>query len=526
MPLTPIKKSQGLTESEKYLISLAERSFLNLWSYPNLYKQQGKELCDLLVVCGEHILVFSDKTIAWPDNDNPDISWRRWYKKAIKKSSDQVKGAIRWLENFPDEIYLNAACTEKFPLPLPPKEKRKITGIVVALGAKQACVDFFEGSGSLLVKPELQGNDHINVQHSSYQPFAIGDINPDGEFIHVFDDVTLNILMKELDTITDLTDYFDKKERFLRSGHLFSAHGEEDLLAQYLKYVNENQEHDFLRPDGKKIKENDIITLDGGLYNQFRSHPSYIGKKVADRTSYVWDNLIKIFTDPIMEATAFSLYEEDYGLAEHEEVVRYMALEDRMHRRMLGECVLEAVEKGKSQPRFGRAIMPGPTDTVRKTGYVFMMLAYPEGITLKKGYDQYRATRSEMLMAYCMGHYRNNQHVERVIGIAMEPPPEVTGRKGMSEDLVLFEPGEWTDELERRAEELCERYDVLRQGRVEQSQAQGNEYPDLPENSLIMTGGDGDRMIVIRNIGEEPKRLNRRQRRKEKAKNRQRRHLG
>lgn len=520
MPLIPIKKSEGVTESEKYLISLADKSFLNLWSYPNLYKQNGKELCDLFVVCGEHILVFSDKTITWSENKDLNISWSRWYKKAIRKSADQVKGAVRWLENFPDEIYLDAACTKKFPLPLPSKEKRKITGIVVALGAKKACLDYFgEGSGSLMVMPDLKGDDHINTESPSYQPFAIGNINPDGEFIHVFDDVTLNVLMKELDTISDLTDYFDKKEKFLRSGHLISAHGEEELLALYLKYVNDDKEHDFLRLDGKKIQDNDIITLNDGIYDELRSNPNYIGKKIADRASYVWDRLIKVFTEPIMDASAFSLYGENYGLTEYEEVVCYMALERRIHRRMLGESVLGAIKKGKDKPRFGRAMIPDPTDRERKTGYVFLMFAYPENIELKGGYKQYRTARSEMLKAYCKGHYRNNQHVERVIGIAMEPPPEITGRQGMSEDLALFEPKEWTKELERETIELCERYDILQEGRVKKSHVQGNEYPDLPNNSIVIYGEDDDRMIIMQEMDAEPK-MNRKQRRTAKAKKR------
>jgi len=504
MSLIPIRKSQGLTDSERYLGSLAEQSFLNLWSYPNLYKQKGKELCDLLVVCGEHVLVFSDKTIEWPEANNPDLSWSRWYERAIQKSAAQVTGAIRWLEKFPDEIYFDAACTTKFPLPLPPKEKRKITGIVVALGAKQACIDYFEGgSGSLRVMPALKGSDHTNAEHPSYQPFTTGDINPSGKFIHVFDDVTLDVLMRELNTITDLTEYFDKKELFIRSGHLISAHGEEDLLALYLKYLNEEKEHDFLRPDGQKIGENDFITLDVGGYDNLRMHPSYIAKKQADEVSLVWDRLIETFTGPIMDATAFSLHDHDYGLTEHEEVVRHMALERRVHRRMLGKSILEAIEKGKNEPRFGRAIMPGRMDWDRKTGYVFMMLAYPEGIELKGGYEQYRRVRSEMLRAYCMGHYRKNQHVERVIGIAMEPPPEVTGREGMSEDLLLFEPHEWTNDLETETVELCEMYDILKEGRVKESYTQDNEYPDLPEDGVfIVFSGDDDRMLVIRETKE------------------------
>ena len=47
------------TSSERYLTRLCRRSFLRLWSWPNIYRDQhwggsalGKEVCDLLVVFG------------------------------------------------------------------------------------------------------------------------------------------------------------------------------------------------------------------------------------------------------------------------------------------------------------------------------------------------------------------------------------------------------------------------------------------------------------------------------------------
>lgn len=58
-----VQKSEGLTKTEQRLVALGYRTFLNLWSYPNPYKMQanGKELCDLLVVFDNHIIIFSDK---------------------------------------------------------------------------------------------------------------------------------------------------------------------------------------------------------------------------------------------------------------------------------------------------------------------------------------------------------------------------------------------------------------------------------------------------------------------------------
>ena len=60
------RKSEGLTASEALLAELCSRSFLQLWTYPNLFKKPGKELIDLMVVFGNDILLFSDKSCAFP----------------------------------------------------------------------------------------------------------------------------------------------------------------------------------------------------------------------------------------------------------------------------------------------------------------------------------------------------------------------------------------------------------------------------------------------------------------------------
>ncbi len=61
---------QGITHAECYLQRLCERSFLTLWSYPGVFRDQKtggkgdrKELCDLLVVFGDDVLIFSDKSL-------------------------------------------------------------------------------------------------------------------------------------------------------------------------------------------------------------------------------------------------------------------------------------------------------------------------------------------------------------------------------------------------------------------------------------------------------------------------------
>ena len=123
-PETILTKSHGSTDAEIYLSRLCNDTFLSLWSYPNLFRDQGrtnsgrvegkgdgKELCDLLVVFENHVIIFSDKKCAFPNNGDVKIDWIRWYKKAVKSAADQIWGAERWIDSFPDMIYIDQKCT-------------------------------------------------------------------------------------------------------------------------------------------------------------------------------------------------------------------------------------------------------------------------------------------------------------------------------------------------------------------------------------------------------------------------------
>jgi hypothetical protein len=186
--MSAIEQSKGTTDSERYLAQLAEQSFLNLWSYPNVFNDKkpyrngdGQEICDLLVVCGDHVLIFSCKSIAWPGGDDVDLAWRRWSKRAIRDSAKQIRGAQRWLTNFPDRVFVDPKCTQRLPLQLPREDRRKVHGIVVALGAGAACKEYFKSQyGSFIIAPQLQGDAHFEGSH--LRPFTVGDVEPTGSF--------------------------------------------------------------------------------------------------------------------------------------------------------------------------------------------------------------------------------------------------------------------------------------------------------------------------------------------------------
>jgi len=100
----PIKRPDGVNDSERYLKSLCDHTFLSLWSYSSIHKTPGKELCDLLVIFEENIIIFSDKDCKFPDTQNIKLDWNRWFKRAIEKSADQAWGAERWIKKNPKRM--------------------------------------------------------------------------------------------------------------------------------------------------------------------------------------------------------------------------------------------------------------------------------------------------------------------------------------------------------------------------------------------------------------------------------------
>jgi|SRR5579884_398332 len=236
-----ITASEGVTAAERYLAKLCRRSFLSMWSYPGVFRDQkaspggkgeGKEVCDLLVVFENHIIIFSDKDCRFDDSADLQVAWSRWFKKTVQSSARQVWGAERWIRQFPNRLFLDRRCSIPFPIDLPHPAKMIVHRIVVAHDASRACKQRLGGSRSLMLNNRLVGGAHANM------PFTIGQIDSAKGYVHVFDDTTLDIVMSTLDTITDFAAYLSKKENFLTGEKIVMAPGEEELLAIYLQRMN------------------------------------------------------------------------------------------------------------------------------------------------------------------------------------------------------------------------------------------------------------------------------------------------
>lgn len=298
-----ISRADGITESERYLRKLCDRTFLSLWSYPNVYRDQrgsskgdGKELCDLLVVFENHVIIFSDKDCAFPNSGDLTKDWSRWFRRAVVKSADQVWGAERWIKSHPDLLFVDRACEHRFPIDLPDPEKAVFHRIVVAHDSSDRCrQEFGGGSGSLMIDSTITGTAHHEPSpRGGIRPFAVGDLDPDKGYVHVLDDTTLDIVMSTLDTITDFVQYLARKEALMRSGRAVFAAGEEDLLAFYLSDLDENEQYAFVIPpdiEGMFIEE--------GYWQDFKHSPQRKAQLEADEVSYVWDALIEQFNKHI-----------------------------------------------------------------------------------------------------------------------------------------------------------------------------------------------------------------------------------
>ena len=113
----PIVKSTGVTRTERLLADLCERTFHKLWSYPNPFKDDRKELCDLIVVFGDHVFLFFDRESRKFDGADKDmlVAWNRWKKEAIDKQIDTAKGAEKYIKSGRN-IFLDKKNTVSFPI--------------------------------------------------------------------------------------------------------------------------------------------------------------------------------------------------------------------------------------------------------------------------------------------------------------------------------------------------------------------------------------------------------------------------
>ena len=471
----PVEESSGVTPAEKYLGKLCEMTFLSLWSYPGVYRDQGKsqngghgkEICDLLVVFGEHIIIFSDKHCKLKNSGNLSLDWQRWFRKAIQKSADQAWGAERWIRQNPTRIFLDRECTRPLPIDLPKAEKAKFHLVVVAHVISSRIRQEFSGSGSLMIDTTIQGGG------ISAKPFSVGDLDTQNTFVHILDDDSLFTLMTTRDTISDFVAYLSKRENLLRGQTKIHTTGEEQLLAIYLKHLNAQNEHDFVFPviHGKPP---DQIFLDEGHWEHFKNSPERIAQLQRDKISYLWDNMIERFGAVALKGDQY--FSPADGIKDSEKVLRFMAREPRWKRSHYSEIIGNMLKTTlATQQRLQVAQSRESGDPY----YIFLLFPIPNDPSAS--YQKYREVRRFVLEACCKIVRLKYPEAKDIIGIATESGLNNGGR---SEDAIHFDGRFWNDELEKDAIELQTKLGIL--NTPTRRNIHITEYPEIPKPGVIL----------------------------------------
>jgi hypothetical protein len=434
------KRSEGLTPSEKLLAELCDKSFLKLWTYPNLFKKPGKELTDLLVVFGNEVIIFSDKSCGYPDTGDLDLDWKRWYRKSIADSAHQIAQAERWIRTCPDRVFLDVKCTAKLPIDLPDASEIRVHRICVALGALDRA-EAETGTRALKIEPAVL-NDAVR--------FTVGTTDKAAGWVHVFDDASLTTILSELSTITDFIHYLDNKATLMRTGNFKFAGAETDILAYYLW-------------NGRTFPaEEGDYRLEPDLWSRVESSEQFLAAREENKVGQFWDGLIEYINGHYLNETLE--FGNDLDMSEHERVVRILAGETRFFRRVLSKAILERAEIARQQAI--STLLPSEQDDVSYVLYI--------GRGDQEGdHAAYRANRAKELQLRCVAAKAVNPQRRFIVGMAMD----ARGVNGSSEDFVCLDTAGWTAEEIQNAQKLRAELGYFKKGSAIMSRLSEDEYP-------------------------------------------------
>lgn len=389
--------------AERFVAAHCAATFLSLWGVANpIGKDAKKELCDFLVVCDPDVVIISVKDIRLGDKLDK-VAADRWQRKAVEKSVKSVYGTERILKSVTEVQSRKGRI-----ITLPPLSKRRYHRICVAFGSK----------------------DKLSI--------PMGDFGKG--FVHVLDERSFPILLRELDAIHDFIEYLTAKQSFFESENRAIFLGEENFLAFYI--VN-----------GRSIpNRHDTIVIDHTLWDGLRGDKQYRARVEANRASYAWDNTIEYIAKDLLHNNLL----HSHPPGQEESVLRIMARESRFNRRCLAESMFEVFTSGKIRARIIRSF----------SGIVYVFAAFSR--------DEDRKSRAAELGARCIvarDYYKKD--VCTVIGIATERAND--GKKGLSFDLILLDVPKWTADWESKAQEARQQFKFFKQPEV--SSRHWDEYP-------------------------------------------------
>lgn len=334
----------------------------------------------MLVVCDPDVILISVKEVALARGGDVEVDANRWRRRAVDKSVEQLYGAERQLARMDRVIRADGSAG----LALPPVYLRRVHRIAVALGA----------SGALPISSEDWGKG----------------------FVHVLDELALDRVLAELDTVTDVVEYLRAKEALMaRSTVILAGADESDLLAVYLHH-------------GRCFPvEADVLMIEPHSWALLTAKGEWRRRKLADEESYVWDGLI----ETLIEGTGVDGSVGAQGLDEREAVLRVMVRETRFFRRILARQFNDFMARAAVGEIRARQ-SPSPS------GIVYVFLA-----TKRIEPREHRASELQLRCVVTRGQYPS---ATTVVGLATE---RYVRNGGFSLDVARLEIATWTPEHEQ-----------------------------------------------------------------------------
>jgi hypothetical protein len=455
----PIKKSQGFTPTERLLAELCEKSFLKLWSYPNPQKEDGNELCDLLAVFENHVFIFFDRESRQFEklDSDPMANWARWKRKVIDDQTRTAHGAERYIRSG-RKIYLDRKLDILFPIPFD-SSTLTVHKIVVAHGAKEACKGFSDQN--------VYGSLGIAYADRTGAPFPMPFFveldrnNP----VHVFDSHNLELILSELDSFFDFTQFLDAKLAAIRTLDALTYCGEEDLLAHYFLNYDKAANRHFIgvRNQG----ELNGLWIGEGEWKDFIKKQEYHAKKTADEVSYFWDGIIQRTCQNVLDGTILG----DANLLRGPSAIHEMAKEPRFTRRALSEAMILAIRNFPDQKAPVMRNVSFMPSFYEDKGYVFLQLKVDQITDYE---NDYRPKRRALLEIACGAAKNMFKHLNKVIGIAIDAP-KFTQRN--SEDFLLMDCSNWSDKLQAHYEGANEGINFFKTAGLRRYERKLTEFP-------------------------------------------------
>lgn len=295
--------------------------------------------------------------------------------------------------------------------------------------------------------------------------------------VHVFDSHNLPIIFAELDTFFDFTSYLDAKIDAIKSLNCLGYCGEEDLLAHYFLNFDKSKKKHFI---GTRRKDINFVMVGEGEWKDFTELPIYKNKRVADKASYLWDEVIQRTCQNALDGTLLG----NSNLLKGKSAIHEMAKEPRFSRRALAEQMTNAIRNfpNSSQPLM-RYLSFMPSFYEGK-GYVFLQLKVAGIIDYE---NDYLPKRQAMLEIACGAARNRFEHLKTVIGIAIDAP-KFTNRN--SEDFILMDCSQWSDQLREHYEAANEGLGFFKSNHLAIHQKTVKEFP-IPNkkesNALVST---------------------------------------